>query len=280
MEEISINKIELLAHKGIDLILDYGPRFLLAVLTLFVGLRLIKLILKIIKKAFEKGKLDLTLRPFLLGVTGWTLRILLFISVASMLGVETTSFVAVLGAAGLAVGLALQGTLGNFAGGVLCLVFKPYEVGDLIEAQGAMGEVQEIQIFTTILLTLDNETIIVPNGAIMNGNIINYTRKGNRRVDLTIGISYKADLKLAKEALRQTMIDHPKVLKNPAPLIGVQEYGDSSINLAVMPYCLPQDYWEVYFDVMEAMKFALDKHNIEIPFPQRDVHIYQEKESL
>jgi len=190
-----------------------------------------------------------------------------------MVGIETTSFVAILGAAGLAVGLALQGTLSNFAGGILLLLFRPYKVGDLVETQGRLGEVREIQIFTTILATPDNKMAIIPNGPIMNGEIVNYTALGKIRVDLVMGISYGADIRKAKEVLLQVMNAHPKVLKDPAPFVGVSELGDSAVNLAVRPHADPADYWDVYFDIYEQGKIALDDHNIEIPFPQVDVHM-------
>ncbi|MBL4623818.1 MAG: mechanosensitive ion channel [Flavobacteriales bacterium] len=277
--EVNIDKLGLLATTAIDVIVDFGPRLILALLTLFIGLRVIKLLIKFIRKAFDKGHLDITLRPFLTGVTNWTLKILLFVSVASMLGIETTSFVAVLGAASLAVGLALQGTLANLAGGVLCLLFKPYQVGDFISAQGESGRVREIQIFTTVLISLENKTIIIPNGTMMNGNITNYSREGKIRVDITIGIAYDSNIKRAKEILLAAMLNNEKILSDPAPFVGVHELADSSINLAIRPYCLPGDYWDVYFAVQETSKLALDEAKITIPFPQRDVHIYKEVNS-
>jgi len=272
--DINIDKLEIFVTKLIHVVVDFGPRLIIAALTLIVGLKVIKLLIKLIKKAFEKGHLDITLRPFLTGITNWGLKILLFVSVASMLGIETTSFVAVLGAASLAIGLALQGTLANLAGGVLCLLFKPYQVGDFINAQGEAGAVKEIQIFTTILISLDNKTIIVPNGSIMNGNITNYSREGKVRVDITIGISYDSNIKKAKGVLLSVLEKNAKVLSDPLPFVGVFELADSSINLAIRPYCLPSDYWEVYFEVQEACKLALDEAKIMIPFPQRDVHVY------
>lgn len=198
---------------------------------------------------------------------------MLIISVIQMIGVETTSFIAVLGAAGLAIGLAFQGTLANFAGGALLLVFKPYKVGDLIEAQGQLGVVKEIQIFTTILLSPQNKTIILPNGAVSNGDITNYTTEGKIRVDLTVGISYNSDIKKAKNILMDVMKSDENVLSDPAPFVGVSELADSSINLAVRPWSKPEHYWNVYFDTLENCKNALDKGGISIPFPQMDVHL-------
>lgn len=260
-----------------QLILDYtvtfAPKFLLAILVLIIGLRIISFLMKMVNKGMAKRKTDETLRPFIISLMGWGLKVMLFISVIQMLGVATTSFIAVLGAAGLAIGLAFQGTLANFAGGALLLVFKPYKVGDLIEAQGQLGVVKEIQIFTTILLNPQNKTIILPNGAVSNGDITNYTREGQLRVDLTIGIAYESDIKKAKDVLLATMEKDDKILKDPAPFVGVSELADSSINLAVRPWSTPENYWDVYFGTLEACKNALDDAKVTIPFPQVDVHL-------
>jgi small conductance mechanosensitive channel len=223
----------------------------------------------------ERSKVDPTLIPFMGSLVSWVLKLLLFISVASMVGIATTSFVAVLGAAGLAVGLALQGSLANFAGGVLVMVFKPYKVGDLIEAQGHLGVVKEVQIFNTILVSPQSKRIIIPNGATSNGSVVNYTAEGQIRVDLTIGISYSADIDETKAVLMDVLVNNGLVLKDPAPFVGVSEMADSSVNFAVRPHCLPEHYWDVFFGVNEAMKKALDKNAIAIPFPQRDVHLIQ-----
>ena len=226
-------------------------------------------------RVMQARKVDPTLGPFVTSLASWMLKAVLLISVASMVGIETTSFVAVLGAAGLAVGLALQGTLQNFAGGALLLLFRPYEVGHLIQAQGHLGVVKEIQIFTTHLVTLDNKRAIVPNGAISNGDIVNFTAENQLRVDLVVGVAYDADLKAAKTVLMEILQKHDKVLSDPAPFVGVLELADSSVNLAVRPYVRPEHYWDVYFDVYEEAKNALDAANITIPFPQRDVHLYK-----
>ncbi len=262
--------------RGIQFLADYGPKILGALIVLIVGLWLISWITKLTKKGFAKGKVDPTLIPFLASLVSWTLKALLLISVASMIGIATTSFIAVLGAAGLAIGLALQGTLGNFAGGVMILLFKPYKLGELIEAQGFLGVVEEIQIFVTKLRSPQNELIIIPNGAISNGSIKNYSETGARRVDCTIGISYNSDIKKAREVLMQVMQSHPMVLKDPEPIVMVSNLGDSSVDLAVRPYVLPGDYWDVYFHVYEEGKLALDKAGITIPFPQRDVHMIKQ----
>ncbi|MBD80789.1 MAG: mechanosensitive ion channel protein [Crocinitomicaceae bacterium] len=261
--------------KGVHLIMEYAPKMILALLVLFAGLRVIKMFSNLLNKLFERQNIDITLRPFLLNLTVWVLKAMLFISVASMLGIETTSFVAIIGAAGLAVGLALQGTLANFAGGVLILLFKPYKVGDLVEAQGHFGSVEEIQIFITKLITPENKTVIVPNGAISNGSLINFSEKGFLRVDNVIGISYDSDIKLAKELLLKMMQDHPKVMSDPAPVVAVSELADSSVNLVVRPHAKVDDYWDVKFDTLELGKKVLDEANISIPFPQRDIHMIQ-----
>lgn len=263
--------------KAVELTMNYAPKLFLAVLVLIIGLYVISIIANITKKLMLASKVDATLTPFVLSLTTWILKLLLFISVASMVGIATTSFIAVLGAAGLAVGLALQGSLSNFAGGVLLLIFKPYKVGDLIESQGHLGIVKEIQIFNTILTTFQNKTIILPNSSVSNNAIVNVSANGQVRVDLEIGISYDSDIDTAKEVLLEMMNNHPKVLKDPAAAIGVNALADSSVNLLMMPWCNCEDYWDIYFGIQENAKKALDNNKITIPFPQRDVHIYEQK---
>ncbi len=262
-----------LVDQGISLAKEYAPQVILALIVLIVGLWIINRLVSLVGKMMANRNVDASLQPFLKSLIGIGLKAMLLISVASMVGIETTSFVALIGAAGLAVGLALQGTLANFAGGVLILIFKPYKVGDLIEAQGHVGWVEEIQIFVTILRTPDTRTVIVPNGAMSNGDIVNNSKLGKMRVNLVIGISYDADIKKAREVLLKVMNDHPLVMQDPAPSVGVLELGDSSVNLAVHPHCKAEDYWTVYFDVYENGKEALDAANITIPFPQLDVHM-------
>lgn len=273
MKEEAIQGIEKWSDKAIELLMQYGPKILLAIVVLIVGFIIVNSLVKLSRKLMNKRKVDKSLQAFVISLINIGLKALVLISVADMIGVETTSFVAILGAAGLAVGLALQGTLQNFAGGVLILIFKPYKVGDLIEAQGHLGSVKEIQIFVTILSTPENKTVIIPNGAISNGNITNYTTEGKIRVDLVFGISYNSDIKDAKNALMEIMTAHPKILKDPAPFVGVESLGDSSVNLAVRPYSNPDDYWDVYFDIYESGKVALDKVDIDIPYPQMVVHV-------
>ena len=210
---------------------------------------------------------DLTLQKFLSNLLGWTLKILLAVTVISKLGIPVTAFATIIGAAGLAIGLALQGSLSNFAGGVLLIFFKPFKVGDFIEVGGITGTVKEIQVFTTQLSTLDNKLAILPNGALSNGNIINYSAQGKIRVDLTFGVSYDADIKQTKEVLMNVLTSHPHVLKDPLPAVAVSELADSSVNFAVRPWAHPDNYWDVYFDITEKTKLALDDAGIEIPYP-------------
>jgi small conductance mechanosensitive channel len=262
-------------NKVVDITIERGPKIILAIIVLIIGLRLIKFALKVVNKGFESRNLDPTLRPFISNLINWTLKVLLFVSVAGMIGIANTSFVAIIGAAGLAIGFALQGTLANFAGGVLILVFKPFKVGDLIDAQGYLGVVEKIEIFVTKILTPDNRLVILPNGSLSNGSVKNLTAKNEVRVDLTIGIAYDEDIKQARKLLLEVMENHPKVLSEPAPLVALAELADSSVNLAVRPWCDPNDYWDVYFEVLESSKDVLDNAGITIPFPQRDVHLFQ-----
>ncbi|GAA4894440.1 small-conductance mechanosensitive channel MscS [Flaviramulus aquimarinus] len=256
-------------EKWLELALDYGLKILGAVVIWIIGSWVIKKILKTTKKLMSKRDYDESLQKFLLNLLGWTLKIVLIVVVLGTVGVETTSFAAILAAAGLAIGLALQGSLGNFAGGVLIMIFKPFKIGDLIEAQGELGVVKEIEIFTTKLTGLSNREIIIPNGSLSNGNIINYTTEGTRRVDLTFGVGYDSDIKKTKDVLMAVLTSHPKVLQTPEPTVNVSELADSSINFAVRPWCTADDYWDVYFGITENVKEALDKAGIEIPYPHQ-----------
>lgn len=245
----------------------YGVPILTAILTYIVGSWIIKKIVKALRKVMSKGTYDESLQKFLMNLISWALKIFLVLLVISQLGVDVTTFAAVIAAAGLAVGLALQGSLSNFAGGVLIMIFKPYKIGDLIEAQGVLGSVKEIEIFTTKLITPQNKLAIVPNGAMANGNIINYTAEGKMRVDTVVGVDYGSNIKKTKEVLLEMLKANPMVLAEPAPSVNVEELADSSVNLAVRPYCKPEDYWDVYFATIEGTKEALDKAGIEIPYP-------------
>ncbi|WP_103072657.1 mechanosensitive ion channel family protein [Aquimarina sediminis] len=252
---------------GIELAKEFGPKLVTAILIYIIGSWIIKNLISRIKKMMSKSKYDESLQKFLLDLATWSLKIFLIIVVISRLGVDVTTFAAVIAAAGLAVGLALQGSLSNFAGGVLIMIFRPYKIGDLIEAQGVIGVVKEIEIFTTKLTTPENKLAIVPNGAMANGNIVNYTAEKWIRVDLTIGIGYDEDIKKAKEVLLSVLIANPMVLRDPAPSVNVSNLGDSSVDFAVRPYCKAENYWDVYFSTLEDCKLALDKAGIEIPYP-------------
>lgn len=243
-------------------LIDYSPKLISAFLILFTGLYVIRLINRFIRTIMVKRDLDPTLTKFLADILLWVLRVLLFVSFISKLGIETSSFVAILGAMGLAVGLSLQGSLSNFAGGMLIIVFKPFKVGHSIEAQGVSGTVSEIQIFVTKLITVNNQTIFVPNGSLSNGTIINYSLQGFRRVDLTISISYDTDIKKAKDIITAVLNKNPKVLKTPKFEVSVKNLTDNSIQLAVRPWVNNEDFGIVYAETLENCKLAFDTAGI------------------
>ncbi len=274
MERFNFEDINSYVERFGTRFLDFLPNIISAVLLLFIGLWLIKMIKKIIRKIFEKRDVELTLRNFLMGIIGWTLKILLFITVISQLGVQTSSFVAMIAAAGLAVGLALQGSLANFAGGVLIMLFKPFKVGDFIQAQGESGTIREVAIFYTKMITINNQLVILPNGKLSNDNIINYTSEGKRRDMLTIGISYGSDIKTAKDVLVALMKEQENILPEPEPIVFVAELNDSSVDLSARFWALNEHFWDCHFYTIEEAKIRLEAAGIEIPFPQRDVHHY------
>jgi small conductance mechanosensitive channel len=243
---------------------------------LIVGLWIINRVIRLMGAGMERSNTEPTLAKFLCNLSSVGLKALLLISVASMVGIETTSFIAVLGAAGLAVGLALQGSLSNFAGGVLVLMFRPYKVGDFIDAQGVMGTVHEIQIFNTILKTPDNKVIIVPNGSISNGIITNFSMEATRRVDFVFGIGYSDDIGKAKSVIEGLVKADERALADPEPQIVVSELADSSVNITTRVWVNAADYWGLFFDLTEKVKLAFDQEGISIPFPQRDLHVFQE----
>lgn len=245
-----------------ELILDYSPKLITAFLVLFVGLYAIRFINRMARRIMVKRELDPTLSKFLADILLWILRVLLFVTFISKLGIETSSFVAILGAAGLAVGLSLQGSLSNFAGGMLIILFKPFRVGDTIEAQGVIGTVSEIQIFVTRLISGNNQTIFVPNGVLSNGTIINYSMQGTRKADLVFSLSYDTNIKTAKEIVMQVMLEHPKVLKNPEPEVAVKTLTDNAIHLAIRPWSKNIDFGNVCSDILENCKDAFDKAEI------------------
>jgi len=257
---------------------DFAPKILIAIAILVIGFWLVKIVSKLLNKLMTRFNVDETLKGFSLDLLGMIMKFSVVLATVMKLGiVKESMLVAAIGAMAFAVGMALQGSLGNFAGGALIMIFKPFKVGDLIEAQGVFGEVKEIQIFNTRILTPSHKMAFIPNGALSNGNVINYSTQGQFRVDLTIGISYNSDIKKAKQVLLDVMAKDPNVLKDPAPMVSVRELADSSVNLAVRPWTTPVKYWDVYFDTLEECKIALDDAGVEIPFPQRDIHVFEHK---
>ena len=261
---INTENITNYAETFIKVLIDYSPKLISAFLILFVGLYAIRIINRLIRKIMVKRQLDATLTKFLSDILLWVFRVLLFVTFISKLGIETSSFVAILGAMGLAVGLSLQGSLSNFAGGMLIIVFKPFKVGDVIEAQGNIGTVNEIQIFVTKLINANNQTIFIPNGSLSNGVIINYSLQGIRKADLTISIPYNSDIKKAKDIITEVMKSNPKVLKTPAPEVSVKNLTESSIQLAVRPWATNKDFLSVYADTLEGCILAFDTGGIVI----------------
>lgn len=268
---------EPVADQIMTMAVDWGMRIVSFLLVLIIGLWIAKMLKKGLITAMGKRGVDPTLTKFLSALGHIALQAFVVVAALGKLNVQTASFVAVLGAAGLAVGLALQGSLSNFASGVLMIIFKPFTLDDFVEAGGATGSVEEIGIFTTIINTVDNKKMIVPNAQIMSAKITNYNANGTRRVDLTAGISYSDDIDKAKAILEGLLEKDERVLKSPAYQVSVVEMADSSVNFVVRPWCLCEHYWDVYFDTTEAIKKAFDEGGISIPFPQRDVHIYEHK---
>jgi small conductance mechanosensitive channel len=275
MEEVSTEQITGYMDYVVELAWQYGPPLLMALLVLMIGMWIVNRVVRLTRTGMEKASVEPTLARFLGSLVSVGLKALLLISVASMIGIETTSFIAILGAAGLAIGLALQGSLGNFAGGVLVLLFKPFKVGDFIDAQGIAGTVAEIQIFSTIIKTADNKVIIVPNGAVSNGVITNYSKEATRRVDFVFGIGYGDDIKKAKEVIARLVDADERALKDPAAKIVVSELADSSVNITCRVWVNAADYWGVKFDLTENVKLTFDAEGISFPFPQQDVHMHQ-----
>ncbi len=253
----------------------YIPKLLLAIITLIIGLWIINLVVKSIRKALTKRQVDPSLVPFLSSLIKALLVVILLISVAGQLGVAIASFVAVLGAAGLAIGLALQGSLSNFAGGILILILKPFKVGDVIEAQGVTASVSEIQIFYTILKSYDNKTIVIPNGSLSNDKIINYSTEPTRTVEWVFGISYNDDIDKARQIIKDTVFADERVLNQDTPFINLAELADSSVNFKVRAQCEQANFWALFFEKTEAVKKAFDANGISIPYPQVDAHLYQ-----
>tara|TARA_R110001583_G_scaffold21088_2_gene80258 strand:+ start:229 stop:1044 length:816 start_codon:yes stop_codon:yes gene_type:complete len=257
-------------------VLVYGPKLLMAIVVWVIGSWVIKLVIRGLNAVMDKSKVDVSLKPFLCSLAGMGLKVMLGITVLGMLGIEMTSFIAILAAAGLAVGMALSGTLQNFAGGVMILLFKPFKVGDVINAQGHIGSVKEIQIFNTILKTPDNKTIILPNGGLSTGSMVNFSTEEKRRVDWTIGVAYGDDLDKARAAIQQLCDADTRILTETPVVIAVAELADSSVNFTVRAWVKAPDYWGVFFDMNENVYKTFPAQGLNIPFPQMDVHLHKE----
>lgn len=258
----------------------YGLRIIGALIIFVVGRWVAKLGRRVVEGMMTRGQIDSTLVKFTGNVTYGLLIVVAVLAALNQVGVQTTSFIAIIGAAGLAIGFALQGSLSNFAAGIMLIAFRPFKVGDFILAAGEAGTVEEVALFTTQLRTPDNKNIILPNSGITGGNITNFSANDTRRVDLVIGVSYSDDLKKVKAVLTDIVEKEERVLKDPAPTIGVLELADSSINFAVRPWVKASDYWGVYFDMLQGIKERFDEEAISIPFPQRDIHVYRDASSL
>jgi small conductance mechanosensitive channel len=267
-----------LLAKVYELLTVYGMRVIAAIVILIAGRWVALGLAKIIKRLMIKSKVDATLVSFVRNLSYIALLAFVIIAALNQLGIQTASFIAVMGAAGLAIGLALQGSLGNFAAGVLMIIFKPFKVGDYIEGAGTAGTVEKIEIFTTQLKSPDNKTIIVPNARMTGDNIVNYSMKGTRRVELVFGIGYDDDIDKARSIIKEIVDQDGRVLKDPAPQIVVAELADSSVNFKVRAWTSSDDYWSFFFDTTEKVKKQFDVQGVSIPFPQRDVHVYEHKE--
>ncbi len=263
-------------QKLLDLVIEYAPRVAGGIALLIVGFIVIRVIKKNLTRVLGKSKLDNALIPFIKGVVSFLLNILLFLSVMPIFGIEMISFSALLASAGLAVGMALSGTLQNFAGGVILLILKPFKPGDFIEAQGYTGIVNEIHIFNTLLTTPDNKVVYIPNGGLSTGSMINYSKEDTRRVDWTFGIAYGDDVKKAKAVLLELCNNDERILNDPPSFVALSKLADSSVNFVVRAWVKTQDYWDVHFDMNEKVYEAFNKAGLNIPFPQMDVHISNE----
>lgn len=269
--------LEFLKNNGVDssTIVTLGKNIVIALVIFYVGRIVINLVVRGLRKVMQKQGIDKTLETFICNLVRVALLVVVVIAAIGALGVETTSFIAIFGAAGLAVGLALQGSLSNFAAGVLIVLFRPYRVGDFIEAAGISGSVVQVQILTTILKTPDNKQIIVPNSQVMDSIITNYSANDTRRVDMVVGVSYSDDLDKVRNVLEELVAADERILDDPACIIAVHALADSSVNFVVRPWVKTSDYWGVWFDLTEAIKKRFDQDGISIPFPQQDVHLHK-----
>ena len=260
-------------EKIFDAILEYGTQLIYAILAFALGLFIISRLLSATRKIMHDRNVDPSLQPFVASLINIGLKVILIITVVGMLGIQTTSFVAIFGAASLAIGMALSGTLQNFAGGVMIIIFKPFKVGDFVDAQGYRGIVKEIQIFNTILSTVDNKIVIIPNGGLSNGSLTNYSFEPTRRVDWTVGIAYGDDIDKTKQVINYLIAQDSRILLEPTPFVAVSELADSSVNFTVRVWVKSEDYWGVFFDMNENIYKSFAKEGLNIPFPQMDVHL-------
>lgn len=265
--------IEVLKKEGFDMLIDFGTRLAIAIAIIVIGFWITRRIVKVMSKVMEKREIDLTLQPFVKGFTSFLFKALVLIIAISTIGVQMTSIIAVLGSIGLAIGLALQGSLANFAGGVIILVLKPFKVGDYVETSGTTGVVSGINIFSTTLMTLDNRVVYIPNGPLAGSTITNYNSGINRRVDINVGIAYSDKVEDARQAIMSFVHNNEMIFKDPAPSVLLKNFGDSSLDLSIRVWCTAENYWDVFFWMNEEIKTAFDKHDVNIPFPQRDVHL-------
>lgn len=272
-------EMEALVEKLYEYFMTYGLNVIAAILIFVIGKFVVGILTNMLQKIMTKSKVDTTLVGFVKNLAGVGLMVFVVIAALGKLGIQTTSFIAIIGAAGLAVGLALQGSLANFAAGVILILFKPFKVGDFIMAGGELGTVKEIQIFNTVLAHPDNRKVIVPNGHVTGATITNFSAIENRRIDLMFGISYDDDMKKAKEVLEKVCASDSRILKEPKTVIAVSELGESSVNLVCRPWVKPGDYWDVSFNITEQGKLELEKNGMCIPFPQSDVHLYNEQKT-
>ena len=269
--------LEFLGNNGIDssTIVEFGKNIVIALVIFYVGRIAISLLVRALRKAMRRQQVDKTLETFICNLARMVLLVVVIIAAIGALGIETTSFIAIFGAAGLAIGLALQGSLSNFASGVLIVLFRPYRVGDFVEAAGISGSVEEVQILTTVLKTGDNKQIIVPNSQIMNSIITNYSANDTRRIDMVIGVSYDDDIDKVRTTLNELIAADERILDQPAATVAVSALADSSVNFVVRPWVKSEDYWNVTFELTEAIKKRFDEDGISFPFPQQDVHLYK-----
>jgi small conductance mechanosensitive channel len=267
--------MEHLTNLFMEWLAAYGLKVVGAIVILVVGRIIVGFLAKMVGRLLRGAGTDETLTKFIMSLTRIGLLIFVILAAVNTLGVETTSFIAVIGAAGLAIGFALQGSLANFASGVMLIIFRPFKTGDFVEIAGTVGTVDAIQIFNTVLKTPDNKMIIVPNSGVTGGNITNYSANETRRIDLVFGISYDDDIKKAKKILERILAEDERVLKEPAPVVAVSELADSSVNFVVRPWAKTSDYWRVYFDITEKVKLTFDEQGISIPYPQRDIHMHE-----